>query len=151
MVGDVVVALAGRLWHGLVSRYEFTQTMAQRPSESYLNLLLKPCIYRHAIKIDLGRTFPEVSVKDATGVLDRGYWCNASRILVQCFVSEASPLVPSSFSETTWDLFDSVSLFISLYPDMRSNADWIGVCMQQNRVRFFRILQGTATNHCSTA
>lgn len=38
-------------------RYEFTK--AAQDSESYLNLLLKPCIYRHAIKIDLGRTFPE--------------------------------------------------------------------------------------------
>lgn len=48
----------GRLWHGLALRYANTKAKEQSSDQSYLNLLLKPCIYRHAIKIDLGRTFP---------------------------------------------------------------------------------------------
>jgi hypothetical protein len=44
----------GRLWLGLVNRY----VGKVGGDEKYVDLLLKPCIYRHAIKIDLGRTFP---------------------------------------------------------------------------------------------
>lgn len=55
VLDGVPSSLRGAVWRWLAARHELG-TLDARP---YLDLLLQPCIYRHAIKIDVDRTFPE--------------------------------------------------------------------------------------------
>ena len=48
--------LRGRYLIALAQRFK----AASKPSKKYVDLLMQPCIYRHAIRIDIGRTFPDV-------------------------------------------------------------------------------------------
>lgn len=48
--------LRGRYLMAIAERF----SASSKPSQKYVDLLMQPCIYRHAIRIDIGRTFPDV-------------------------------------------------------------------------------------------
>eukprot|EP00039_Didymoeca_costata_P013174 m.196235 g.196235 ORF g.196235 m.196235 type:complete len:1264 (+) comp15696_c3_seq7:336-4127(+) len=54
----------GAMWIAMVKRQESNSKI---PRMKYLDLLLEPCIYRPAIRLDLGRTFPEDPLFAETG------------------------------------------------------------------------------------
>lgn len=61
-----------RVWLSIVSRF----SPASLPGETYVNLLIQPCIYRHAIRLDLGRTFPDDPLYAEEGGVGQSYLYN---------------------------------------------------------------------------